>query len=205
MLVQEQGVPVRAAIGIAVHLPASVFPDFRKGEISYVNTLPLAGIDNERIPGALFLRAIGNAVKGGGMAVAIRLALGIIHSGNAQHVFISPTPELGNAVDFHGAGIGHQNDLGALEHQNSGAFGKFPVIANHGAHFYVALGCIQVSYIEIIPGGQLALVLRKIAGVHLGVYELLLPVAVKKAEAVTGRGEIGFQKGDANGHIKLLG
>ena len=88
------------------------------------------GDNNERIARSAVRRPVGDAVKGRGVPVAVREAAGVIGGGNAQHVFIGARPKLGQAVDFHGAGVGDQYDFGAFEHQNARAFGKFPVKAD---------------------------------------------------------------------------
>ena len=53
---------------------------------------------------------------------------------------------LGKAVDFHGAGVGNNHYFRAAEHQKPGAFGKFPVEANHGAELYNRMPDVQIAH-----------------------------------------------------------
>lgn len=93
---------------------------------------------------------------------------GIVAGRKAEHVFIGSGAQLREAVYLHRAGVGDKYDFSALQHQNSGAFGEFSVIADHGPYFNNAVCSVQLGYIKIVSGGQPAF-LAKVAGMHLGV------------------------------------
>lgn len=71
----------------------------------------------------------------------------------ASHVFVGAGAKLRQTVDFHRAGVGDQNQLGALKHQQARAFGEFPVIADHRADMHRAAGRVQRDDGEAVPPG----------------------------------------------------
>ena len=101
-------------------------------------------------------------------------------------------------------GVGHQDELRTLEHQDSGALGELPVIADHGPHLYLAATGVQRGDIEILPRRQVPLHV-KITGVDLGIGDLPFPEPVKERHGIPGAALVLFQKGDADGHIKFFG
>ena len=79
-----------------------------------------------------------------------------------------PVQPLDHKDNLHGTGVGHQDKLRALEHQEPGALGELPVVADHGPNFHFALGGAQCGDIEILTRRQIPLHI-KVAGVDFGV------------------------------------
>ena len=96
---------------------------------------------------------------------------------------IGACPELADAVGFQLAGVGGQDQLGALEHQHPGALGELAVETDHGAHLDRSDGGIQVADVEIVAGRQGDLPVP-IAGVHLGVGQADLAMPVDQGKGV---------------------
>ena len=152
----------------------------------------------------LLFRQVGHAVEHGGMPVAVGHVLGIITGGHGQHILKGPGPELGDAVDFHGAGVGRQDELRALEHEDAGALRELPVIADHGAHLHRACGGVQLRHMEAVPGGEMALHIE-VAGVHLGVGKPQCAEAVEEEQGIAGAALVPLQQGEGDGHGQLPG
>lgn len=72
--------------------------------------------------------------------------------GDGEHVFVGAGAKLRQTVDFHRAGVGDQNQLGALKHQQARAFGEFPVIADHRADMHRAAGVSSETTEKPSPG-----------------------------------------------------
>ena len=185
-----------------MNLPGTVVPQLFQRKFHHKNALLPVRLKNFHVPGGPAFRPVGDAVKDAGVTVAVRLGVGIVAGGNAHHVLIGPAAQLGQTVDFHGAGVGNQNEFGALEHQDAGALGKFPVIADHGPHLHRPGGGVQLGHIKIVASVQNPLV-AKIAGVDLGVGEHPAAKPVKKAKGVAGRRGVALQQGDAYRHLQL--
>ena len=165
-LFRKKPVFFRMAVSIAMHLVFPVFPHPVQIEFRQKDPLFSAGLQNTNIPRTRHLRQIYHPVKCRRSSVTVRLSVRVIAGGDPHHIFERPAPQLCKTVDFHWTGVGYQNDFRALQHQNPCAFGKFPVITNHGAHLHGAAGGVQ-------RGGEKPAAARKgpfrakIAGVHL--------------------------------------
>ena len=107
-------------------------------------------------------------------------------------------------VDLHGAGIWHQDQLRALQHQDPGALGELPVIADHSPNLHRAAGCVQAGDIKIFTGGQVPLHV-KITGVDLRVVQPPSPEAVKQDQGVAGAALMPLQQSHADGHAQRFG
>ena len=166
------------AVSIAMHLVFPVFPHPVQIEFRQKDPLFSAGLQNANIPRTRHFRQIYHPVKCRRSSVTVRLSVRVIAGGDPHHIFERPAPQLCKTVDFHWTGVGYQNDFRALQHQNPCAFGKFPVIANHGADLHLPRRSIQLCNIKILARRQVPLLL-KIAGVNLGVGERLFPMPVK--------------------------
>ena len=67
------------------------------------------------------------------MAVAVRVGRRVVGQGDGDHVFEGASAKLTGAVVLHGAGVGHKDDLCALEGQDASRLGELAVEADHGA------------------------------------------------------------------------
>lgn len=202
--IRQQAVLVRMPVGVAVDLAGPVAAQLLQIQPGQVNALFRSGFQHAGIPAVRPVGQIGHPVKQGGMPVAVGDWTGIVAGGDGQHIFIGPAPELGQAVELHRAGVWHQNQLGALQHQDAGALGEFPVVADHGPHLKRALGGVQLGHEKVVAGGQVALG-AKVAGVYFGIGEPPRPEAVEQHQGVAGLFSPGLQKGDADGHAQLPG
>ena len=99
-----------------MHLCFAIGAELLQIQIGDINPLRAARLQNTGIPGALQLGKVGYPIKNTGAAIAVRNRLGIISGGNRQHVFKGPGTQLGQAVDFHRAGVWHKDQLCALQH-----------------------------------------------------------------------------------------
>ena len=196
-----------------MHLALAVGAQVRKVQPGKVNALFAARAQDAHVSlarGIHFagrraaLRRIGHAVKHGGAAVAARHRGGVVAGGDGQHVFKRAGAKLGKAVHAQGAGVGHQDELGPFQHQKPRAFGKFPVIADHGAHLHGAAGGVQRGGVKIFAARKGPLC-AEIAGVHLCIQQPLRAEAVEQGQRVARAVRALLQKSDGNGHLKLFG
>jgi len=106
------------------------------------------------------------------------------------------------SVDFHGTGVGHKDDLRALEHEYPRAFRELAVKTDHRAYPHRAALRVKVSDIKIAAGGQIALNVKG-AGVDLRVCQRDVPEAVNHRHGVPRVRLVFFKIRDGDGHIKL--
>ena len=192
------------AEGIALGLDTAVSAQLFQIQLRDKDPFRLIRLKNTGVPRTFQLGKVGHAVKNAGTAVAVGNGVGIIAGGYRQHIFIGSGPELGEPVDLHRAGVGHQNKLCAFQHQDSCALGKFSVITDHCAHLYLPTGRIQGNDIKIFPRRQVALHI-KVTGVYFGIGELLSAETVEEDQRVAGAAFIFFQQRNADGHIQFPG
>ena len=107
------------------------------------------------------------------MPVAVGDCGGVVARSDGKHVLKRPRPQLRQAVDFHGASVGDQNQFRAFEHEDPGAFGELPIVANHRADLDRPASCIEFGNMKIVPGRQIALDVE-VASVHFRVDKLSL-------------------------------
>ena len=65
----------------------------------------LRGFQHAGIPGIWFIREIDHTIKKRRMSVAVRMWSRIVAGSDGEHIFISPSTQLGKPVDLHRAGI----------------------------------------------------------------------------------------------------
>ena len=137
------------------------------------------------------------------MSVTVGVRRGIVARGYAQHVFKRPGPQLGKAVNFHGTGVGDENDFRTLQHEDARTFGKLPVVTDHGADLDRAFAGFEFGGAEPVPRREQAF-FPEIAGMHFGVVKHFFAPSVEERERVARRGRKLFQIGNAYRHAEFL-
>ena len=86
-----------------------------------------------------------------------------------------------------------QAELQPVEHENAGAFRKFPVITDHGADAYRTLSGILLADRKLCSGAQTAFI-AKIAGMNFGIVKRSPAMTVKQAQSVARQRIMLFRK-----------
>ena len=194
LLLQKRAVSLDFAEGISHHLMAAVFTNRIEIKDRGKNSFFLSGDEEPVVAASIMIPDDGTESTGASL----------FHSGrighcDSRHVFVGAGGDHVDAVLHFRAVVGHQNDFCPLQHQNAGAFGIFPVVADHDADFYA----VKFSHKKFISAFQHSFA-GKITCMHFMVGQQDFAAASNEPGGVSRSSEPSGEACDNDSHVKLL-
>jgi hypothetical protein len=117
--------------------------------------------------------------------VAIVRRSGVVSHRQPEHIFIGTGTKLREAIEVESTGVGNQDDLGPLQHEDAGAFGKFTVVTDHRSHLERPLRCLEGTHREIVSRCTGKFPWIEVAGMDLGVGQDQIAVLIDQRHRIT--------------------